>query len=96
MRAALLLFLLAAACEREWVREYDGAVPMSEANTSLLIVRDGLTGRPVEGAIVEQHPEDEMGRGGRWAPLLRTGRTDAHGLVTFRMSDTPPISHWCR
>jgi hypothetical protein len=91
----LTLLLLAAACEREWVREYQGAVPgTDEPLTTIVLVRDALTGRPIPGAIVRQRPENTMGRDGRWAPLAAEGRTDELGIVTFRMAEVPPISHW--
>jgi hypothetical protein len=95
VRAIALLLLLVAACEREWVRDYDGAVPgTDEELTTILLVRDALTGLPIRGAVVRQRPENEMGHDGRWAPLAAEGRTDEFGLVTFRFSEMPQISHW--
>lgn len=92
---AIAVLLLVAACEREWVRAYDGAVPgTDEEMTSILLVRDALTGLPIPGATVRQHAENEMGQDGRWAPLLAEGRTDEFGLVTFRHAEVPPIAHW--
>lgn len=93
MRPVALLLLL-AACEREWVREYDGSVLSNARPGAVFLVRDHLTGRPIRGALVRQHVENEIGPDGRWAASIGEGFTDEFGLVTFPLREGLPDFHW--
>jgi hypothetical protein len=89
------LLLLVAACGREWVREYEGGVPGAcWDSATVFVVRDHLTGQPIRGAVVRQHPEWELGPDGEWAPLVEERRTDRFGIVTFPLAADPGNCHW--
>jgi len=91
---ALAFLLLVAACEREWVREYDGSLLNLARTGPVFLLRDYLTGKPVPGVTVRQHPEWDMGPDGRWAPLLAERSTDEFGLVVFTVPSDAGNRHW--
>jgi len=84
MRWALLL-ALAGCATGEWQRDYPH--PLGERRSTVLLVRDKLTGAPVAGAVVRRCAEWEISRDGHWAPVREERRTDAFGLVVFPPGD---------
>jgi len=97
-RAAPLLFLLllfGAGCARLRVRPYDGFLRGTDPDkTTVFLVRDKRTGRPIEGVVVRRHREWALTDDGRWAPLVTTARTDQYGLVSFPLPEHPGPCHW--
>ncbi|MHC5040937.1 MAG: carboxypeptidase regulatory-like domain-containing protein [Planctomycetota bacterium] len=89
--------LVVAACQqepREWSRPYEGYLPYTEWNRfAVLVVRDRRTGRPIPGATVAAHPENDLGPDG-WAPERARTTTDEFGLAWIpRLEDYGDI-HW--
>ena len=94
---SLLLFLCACGVPDplfiESVREYDGYVGYHDDHSTFL-VRDALTGEPIEGAIIRQHVEAEVSDDARWAPLIAETRTDEFGLAWIPNDRSAGACHW--
>ncbi|MDA1194954.1 MAG: hypothetical protein O2894_07185 [Planctomycetota bacterium] len=63
-------------------------------------VVDAASGAPIEGALVRQHYEMDVGPDG-WAPIAAERRTDAYGLAWVTVppeerydDDAVPTAHW--
>jgi len=85
----------------EWIRPFDGFLPEDPpVGVSVLHVIDAITRAPIEGAVVRQHYEIDVGPDG-WAPIAAEGRTDEYGLATIRVpreqwhqDRSLPDAHW--
>jgi hypothetical protein len=91
----LLLGQARAAEDVSW-RPYPGVLPgQGRTDVAVLSVRDGVTGRPIEGARVRRCPEMVMGPDGRWAPAWEEAVTDRAGLAWVAIEPGDEwTAHW--
>lgn len=97
VRLAVAALLLAACGDdgpQEWSRPYEGYLPDTEHDAlAVVLVVDKRTGRPIEGATVRAHPENDLGPDG-WAPERARATTDQFGLAWIpRLKDFGDV-HW--
>jgi len=98
LAVVILLLLVLAACgnggPQEWSRAYEGYLLHTDhTRFAVVLVRDGRTGRPIEGAAFRAHPEGELGPDG-WAPRGAETKTDAFGLAHIPRRDGDGDYHW--
>jgi hypothetical protein len=98
VRLAIVLPVLLAACvnhqPQEWSRPYEGYLPHTDPERfAVVLVRDKRTGRPIEGARLTAHPEQEL-RAGGWAPERARATTDEFGLAWIPVFHEERDYHW--
>ena len=79
----------------EAARLYGGTLPRIEPGVACFLVRDIRSGTPLEGVVLTQHFEMQMGRNG-WGPEEARSETDRQGLVWIHCSaeEADYDSHW--
>lgn len=85
----------------EWTLPFDGYLPDDPpVHVAVVHVIDEMTREPIEGALVRQCWEIDVGPDG-WAPVVRSTRTDAFGLAHIEVPKDElyagggmPDAHW--